>query len=839
MPKRKWNLNAVYISERLQETLRPIARCTLTTVVAPMGYGKTTAVNWYLSERAKAEDILTVRISVYSDNLAIFWKSVQDAFTHAGLDFLRDYACPSDAAGASLLTDDLCHALGGGRQTYLFIDDFHLLTDNRVPAFICALAYRLPETVHLILASRDRFLTGEELVRLGSRVYQIGADRLRLNHTELSAYAHRCGTELTDEQIDTLLYSSEGWFSAIYLNLCALSEHGALPDRNSDIYSMFSAAMIDPLPPRQQEFLAVMGLADEFTAEMARAITENQSADALLASLTARNAFVKRLPDGVSYRFHHMMKECAERTFLTLPSGKQRLYRGRYGAWYTAHRQYLHALSAYQKAQDYNGMLDVIQRDAGILLASLKPSDVVEALAPCPEEVLMAHPAAILVLMRSMFNWHRIPQMLELKTLLARAIESHPELSAAERGNLLGESELIMSFLMYNDITQMSRLHRSASAQMSRPAISIRNDGGWTFGSPSVLMMFYRAPGLLADELAEMNDCMPHYYKITNGHGQGAELVMDAEAAYAQGRLSDAHIQLEQAYAQIDGNGQENMALCCDFLAWRLSLCMQFTPRRTFAQRYDELLRRHNASWLNIHNAASAYYHAMLHMPEQIPEIFREHMLSSVNLLAPGKPMIEMIENQVYLAQGSYAKIVARSEAQLAVCAAMHYALVALHIRIQAAAAYERLGKRAEALAQLTLALKDAEPDMLVMPFAENYEELRPLLASLPAGPNAELLSAIHDLGALHASRCAQLRSRAALPAAFGVLTDREREIAGLAVRRLSNREIAEKLFLSEGSVKQYINQIYSKLQIGGDTRTKRRQLIEMAALSSRTLPDT
>ena len=44
---------------------------------------------------------------------------------------------------------------------------------------------------------------------------------------------------------------------------------------------------------------------------------------------------------------------------------------------------------------------------------------------------------------------------------------------------------------------------------------------------------------------------------------------------------------------------------------------------------------------------------------------------------------------------------------------------------------------------------------------------------------------------------------------------------------RLSNKEIAEKLFLSEGTVKQYINQIYSKLEIKGDIRTKRATLIE------------
>lgn len=46
--------------------------------------------------------------------------------------------------------------------------------------------------------------------------------------------------------------------------------------------------------------------------------------------------------------------------------------------------------------------------------------------------------------------------------------------------------------------------------------------------------------------------------------------------------------------------------------------------------------------------------------------------------------------------------------------------------------------------------------------------------------------------------------------------------------QRLSNREIAEKLFLTEGSVKQYIKQIYSKLHIEGDTRTKRGRLSEL-----------
>lgn len=826
MPKLKWNLNTIYISERLQESLRPISRCVLTTVVAPMGYGKTTAVNWYLEQRAKVQSLRIVRISVYSDNLAIFWKSVQDAFARAGFDFLLDYTCPTDAAGGGLLADDLCHELAGETDCYIFIDDFHLLKDIRVSSFLCTLANRLPGNVHLIVASRDRFLPAAEIVRLGGKIYQISTEHLRLNHTELAIYAHRCGTELSDAQVEALLYSSEGWFSAIYLNLRTFFEHGVLPDHNSDIYATFTAAMIDPLPEKQREFLAVMGLADEFTVEMARFVTGDTDAEKLLAVLIAKNAFVKCLPDGVTYRFHHMMKECAERTFQTLEKEKQALYLEHFGLWYENHRQYLHAIAAYRRSGNYDALLRVIQKDAGILFASLNPQTVLSDIEACPVFVLKEHPLSILVLMRSMFNWRLIPQMLEMKALLMAAIEEHPEMPAKERGDLLGECDLIMSFLCYNDISAMSRLHRSASVQMSRPAISIHKSGGWTFGSPSVLMMFYRAPGELQSELAEMDECMPHYYKITNDHGQGAEKIMRAEAAFQRGYFTDAHIELESVYAQIEGNGQENMALCCDFLAWRLSLCTDVEQRYSFEERRVDLLRKHNVAWVNIWSATSAYYHALLGKMERIPPVFADHQLSTIHLLAPGKPMMEMIENQVYLAQGAYAKVIGRSMGQLTVCEAMHYALVILHIRIQMAAAYEMLGKRSKAREVFERALRDAEPDEFMMPFVENYRYLKDLLGR--CAEHNPLAKRIAQLGDGYEARRKQIQNQAARPATMAPLTKREYEIVRLLAERLSNREIAEKLFLSEGSIKQYINQIYSKLHIEGEIRTKRAQLAEL-----------
>ena len=172
--------------------------------------------------------------------------------------------------------------------------------------------------------------------------------------------------------------------------------------------------MIDPLPEIQREFLVVMGLADEFSAEMAKFITENEDTKQLLSAMTKQNAFVSRLTDGVTYRFHHMMKECAERAFMAMDKEKQTIYLDRYGKWYERACSSICMHWTLTGSGEFDAALRVIRKDAGILLASLK-ADVLNFLSKCPKEDLEAHPLSILVLMRCMFNWRKIQEMLKLK----------------------------------------------------------------------------------------------------------------------------------------------------------------------------------------------------------------------------------------------------------------------------------------------------------------------------------------------------------------------------------------------------------------------------------------
>ena len=68
-----------------------------------------------------------------------------------------------------------------------------------------------------------------------------------------------------------------------------------------------------------------------------------------------------------------------------------------------------------------------------------------------------------------------------------------------------------------------------------------------------------------------------------------------------------------------------------------------------------------------------------------------------------------------------------------------------------------------------------------------------------------------------------------ALPSAIDSLTTRELEILRLVETGLSNREIAQKLIFSVGTVKWYVHQIYNKLGVGSRTQAiARARVLEL-----------
>ena len=825
MPRYREDLNTIYISERMQECLRQIEESTFTTIIAPMGYGKTTAVSWYLEKRRQMGDQV-FRVNIYSNNISLFWKSFCGAFhnTELGKQISQfDFPMGETAVGllAETVLDYLCHRED---QFFLFIDDYHLMNDGRVLYMLIKLTDIPVSNLHIIVASRNAILSQSEDMHLGQRRHAIATGDLRLNPTELSIYCRRCGVSMSKKQLAELSEQSEGWFSAVYLNLKSISMGKGLLDGRDDVLDMMDHTLVEGLNSGYVELLQKMCLADEFSLQQAEYITEQTDVADRVRNLSASNAFVRYLPDTQTYRFHHMLQECMQKQFSRLPSEEQAACRTRYGKWHESQRQYTQAINFYDQAGDRRSALRVIGLDGGTQLAAIAPERILSLLDNCTEEELMAELQGLLVLMRRLFSWQQIPRMLKIKDVLLKAV-SQSELAEDERNNLLGNCDLIMSFLYYNDITAMSQLHQSACRLMSRPSISIPKNGSFTFGSPSVLMMFHREAGKLDSEINEMNHSMPYYYQVTDGQGMGAEQIMEAEAFFNRRQFVDAHIMLEKARASAAGEQQNYILLCCDFLSLRLALCGQLPYQEEWYERKLEQFKASRDPMLfTVLDGCLAYIHALLGRVDRIPIWLRDGKLAEANLLNPARPMFEMIYNQVLLAQKQYAVVIGRSEGLLKSCQAVPYLLCELHIHIQLAAAYCALNRRKDAEEKLRTAFEIAVPDGILLPFVENGVYLRELLTAMQRKYPQQISAILACADEMENVK----RGLSGNNSADLGLTESELAIARLIVQRKTRKEIADTLYLAEHTVKNKLTHIYDKLHISGKPTEKREQLTKM-----------
>ena len=141
-------------------------------------------------------------------------------------------------------------------------------------------------------------------------------------------------------------------------------------------------------------------------------------------------------------------------------------------------------------------------------------------------------------------------------------------------------------------------------------------------------------------------------------------------------------------------------------------------------------------------------------------------------------------------------------------------------------------------------ALRERHPDMevLILTVSERDDDLYAALRLGAAGyllkdmPPGELVQAVLEAGRgepriaprLARRMLAELGESAQAVDPLAVLSAREREILGLVAEGLRNREIAERLFLSEATVKTHVRNVLKKLRF--------RNRAQAAAFAARSL---
>ena len=223
-----------------------------------------------------------------------------------------------------------------------------------------------------------------------------------------------------------------------------------------------------------------------------------------------------------------------------------------------------------------------------------------------------------------------------------------------------------------------------------------------------------------------------------------------------------------------------------------------------------------NKLYLLIHTVdmCKGYIDACLQQSDTIPKWLTEGDFSSNRLYFPARAFYNIIYGRALLLKGDYLKLLGISGQFFGIASVFPNVLPNIYTAIYVGAANEKIYRRGEAIEAIRKALEIALPDKVYMPFVENCDYIKPLLEELyNDGAYREAIARILELYNPYQKAVEQI-NRVYFTEDKPRLSEREEEIARLASEGFSNKQIGEKLFISENTVKKHLKGVFEKLGV-------------------------
>lgn len=312
------------VRQRLLDHLNDAANFPVTHISAPAGYGKTTLLSHWVSQRAVPTPWLTFDAAdnTIDQVVTILIGAIQQVEPLAGnqtLSILNTGGIATPVLLAASLVDEIATL---AQPVTIVLDDFHVLDDAETITFIESLFRRLPPNLHLVIGSRHAPPFPTATLRGYGQLVEIDTATMAFTADEATTFLRAAaGRPLHDHELAPMVDAADGLPAA--LQVCALAlrhptrAHDSslvLASMTEDFLSFLKQEVLDRLPVELQQHLVRLAVPERLAAGLAQAlVTDLESpaiADWTLPAIARSGLFLSLLgAEGDWYQFHSLFRE--------------------------------------------------------------------------------------------------------------------------------------------------------------------------------------------------------------------------------------------------------------------------------------------------------------------------------------------------------------------------------------------------------------------------------------------------------------------------------------------------------------------------------------------------
>ena len=807
----------IYLSDRLKSQLAQITHFPLTVVEAPSGFGKTTAVREYLKETL-SDSARQYWYTCLSENPSVAWSGVCDLFSNINSEMAKNLNKLGFPTLDTLMYISACFKdFSCVDETYIVVDNFQLINSDILKELIGILSMHGSPQLHLIFITQHLGIKAQ-ITFHNNYIHTIESSAFFFDKESTANLFKMEGIRLSDDELNSVYTITEGWISALRLQISYYRQTGSF-DYTADIDHLVETAIWNRLTPKQKTCLVSLSVMDSFTARQAAIMLEEEIFPDYIRDLLRYNDFIRYFPREKIYVIHSILQSYLRNQFYQYQSEEfQNRALHAAGQCCIVESEFYNAARFFFKVRDYDAIF--LTPFDGVYLMNKRESNIiaflVEVINECPEEIMCKYPFVLLrfsYLLQLDGEYEAYEKLCRLVDLV---LKRNPEgLSKDELRMLKGEFLLLTSFTIYsNDIKKVNEGQKAAYELLGGASRFKLNVIPITLGATSVLSMFWRESGRLDETLLDMQRYLPYHIKLTNGQGVGADSALEAEMMLMRGDDTQAEILCHKALYLARSKQDTCICLCAEQVLARIAILRGdvdsfFTALENIRGYAKEST---NMYILRMVDICLSVISVALGTTDMVAKWFHDTESISKNVYTRAIPYVIILYSHLLVREKRHAELLGLVDHAITMAKELNYIFPQVYSFIFKASVCYTRGCESEAVENMEKAFALALPDKMYLPFAQ-FTYMGDILANAKKIPGwkADIDQIMMLYNRYQKGRTIIIN---ALNQEKSPLTQREREVAILAKARLSHKEIAEKLCISQATVRTILYNAYSKLGI-------------------------